>query len=495
MGSGVFEADPEGFRAMQMGRPAAHLVRELVQNVFDEAATMCHVSVVHETGRGVIVTVEDDIAGGIRDEKLVFTLWASDKADSPTKRGRMGRGLKELVSVSDRTVVATEGRPAIVFERTRMDWKRKHTRQIESPKTGTRIQARIAGWKAKDATEIIAYLRRVRPPEAVRFDVNGEQVVRRPAIESHRILLPTVIYVVDDGERRVSNPHQNTLVELFAEDQTWVYEMGVPIEPIEYPLSIDVAQRVPLREQRDTMLSSYARELYAELLNERISVMPPEQLRDNHVLKAAEAHYFLRPEVKEKIAAVWTEGKPYASTPAQMSVATGAHIPVVNLRSLPEAIRDIVHGDGKNGAGTNVLKVLEARREELCPVTANQAAAMRRLCATWEWISRGIGRPTSVVVRDGRPGAMASFERGRNELAIYHQALPEGTAFFEWPLKASRLATLIHELSHWKALEESHGEGFYSDVDEVGGAVAQFLLEHADEALARAEQGDVGAAK
>lgn len=329
----VFEADPEGFRAMQMGRPAAHLVRELVQNVFDEAASTCAVTVEHVAGEGVRIVVEDDVPGGIRDEKLVFTLWASDKADTPTKRGRMGRGLKELVSVSDRTVVATQGRPAIEFTRQGGEWKRRSTTQIAAPSVGTCVSARVAGWKSKDAKEIVEYLCRVRPPQNVRFIVNGEEVVRRPAVESHKLSLATVLFVVEDGERKVSNPHKDTTVELFAEEKTWVYEMGIPIEPVDYPLSIDVGQRVPLREQRDTLVTWYAREMYALLLNARLSVMPPEQLRDNHVLKAAEAYYFLTEETKRRIADVWTEGKPYASTPQMMSVATGAHVAVVNLRT------------------------------------------------------------------------------------------------------------------------------------------------------------------
>ena len=483
----VFEADPEGFRAMQLGRPAAHLVRELVQNVFDEATGACRVTVEHEAREGVTIVVEDDVPGGIRDEKLVFTIWASDKADSPTKRGRMGRGLKELVSVSDRTVVATQGRPAIEFVRRGGEWKRRHTTQIAAPATGTRIESLVRGWKAKDAKEIGDYLRRVRPPSEVKLFVNGVEVVRRPAIETHQLYLTTVVYKVEEGERRVSNPHERAAVELFAEDGgSWVYEMGLPIEPIEYPLSIDVGQRVPLREQRDTMLTSYARELYAQLLNARLPVMPKEQLRDNHVLKAAEAWPWLTAETKKAIAHAWTDGKPFASTPQQMSIATGAHIAVVNLRSLPEAIRDIVK---QPGISTSVRDVLDARREEFCPVVVAPTDAMRRFCAVWEWVARGVGRPCSVVVREGQPGAGASFERGRNELAIYRaaQIIPD---FFDWPLKAHPLSTLIHELSHWKAVEESHGEAFYSDVDDVGGAVAQFLIEHADEALAMARQGE-----
>ena len=132
----IFEASPEGFRQQNLSRPAAHLVRELIQNVFDEAdgpnpAARCAVTVEHlGPKRGVKIRVEDDVPGGFRDEKLIFTIWLTDKQDSPTKRGRMGRGLKEIVSVADRTSVATSGRDkSVLFERDAKTaaWSRKMT--------------------------------------------------------------------------------------------------------------------------------------------------------------------------------------------------------------------------------------------------------------------------------------------------------------------------------------------------------------------------------
>jgi hypothetical protein len=83
--------------------------------------------------------------------------------------------------------------------------------------------------------------------------VNGETVVRA-GDRVASLWLPTVLFVVEDGERRVSNPTRDTQWSCSPKRRAWVYEMGIPIEPIEYPLSIDVGQRVPLREQRDTLL-------------------------------------------------------------------------------------------------------------------------------------------------------------------------------------------------------------------------------------------------
>ena len=62
MGS-VFEVDPEGWRESNAGRPPAHLVRELVQNVFDEAATRLAVTIAWDADTGATVDVVAEAPG------------------------------------------------------------------------------------------------------------------------------------------------------------------------------------------------------------------------------------------------------------------------------------------------------------------------------------------------------------------------------------------------------------------------------------------------
>lgn len=481
----IFEASPEGFRQNQMGREAAHLVRELVQNVLDEAATFCKVTISATPVRGLKIIVEDDVPGGIRDEKLVFTIWLSDKQDSPTKRGRMGRGLKELVSVSDKTIVRTEGRDACVFTRSDAgEWSRTMTSREERPARGTVIEAQVKAWGKKDAEKIVAYLKHIRPPEGMLFTVNGDAVVRRTATESYDLDLPSVVFETYEGERRESNRKFTARVDLFTEEQSWVYEMGIPIEPTDFPTSIDVGQRVPLREKRDTLLANYKSELFAKIVDKRIAHMPKEQLRDNFVLEAAKDSYHMSESTKLLIAEAWTEGRPFANTPKAMSIATGQHVEVVNLRSLPESVRYIVEEHGQN-----VQEVLDARKGELCPTVEELTGTERRFIATWTTIAAGIHRDATVVICDGHPGAIASFDQSHAVLSVYRKEIHDWPAWVAFPLKAPQLGVLIHELAHWRRLEESHGMEFHSDAEDVGGSVANFLLENAERLLGMAGQG------
>lgn len=492
-GAPIFGADAEGWRAMNSGRPAAELIREAVQNVFDEVpqgarsdgALKLDVNVEYEDG-GVNFEIIDTVPGGIRDERLIWMIWLSDKGDSPNKRGRMGRGLKELISVADWSLIVSEGIPAVEFKRYRGKWTR--TSPIKKrPKAGTVIEGRVKLWKKSDADAIVEHLRRMRPPEGLVFRVNDELVGRTKPTEVYRLKLPTVLFEMVDGERVAREPRREATVSLFPPEPgaaAWVFEMGIPVEPIDFPLSIDVGQRVPLREKRDTLTEPYRRELFAKILDERVRLgrVQPEQMRDNHTMIAAQAPQHLSTDTKKAISDAWTGGKAYAATPEIGRQASGQHIPVVPLRALPESIRDIARE-----VGTDVRTVLEERRVAACRTLGRHehTEAQRRLTDTWEWIAAGIRRACRVELAVGQPSCGASFNRDSRTLTVYVEVLPRLAIE---PLAGPSLAILIHELAHWQPHDNEHGFDFHSDAEDVGGAVASFLVGHAAEAL---EKGGV----
>jgi len=470
----IFEADPEGFREQNAGRPAAHLVRELVQNVFDEKATKLEVNVDLKKD-GVEIRVKDDVPGGIRDPKLVFTIWLSDKKDTPTKRGRMGRGLKEIVSVSDKTSIITQDWAVSFTRKPGGDWVRGGPDRRTD--VGTLFEAKVNLWKQEDVDGILTYLRRMRPPEGLQFIVNGLPVTRKQATESYPMSLTTVMYEEERGERISRERKRDTVVDLFDEPEHWVYEMGIPVEQIEFPMSIDVGQRIPLRERRDTMTDPYRKELFAKLVDRRIAKVEPEQMRDKFILDAAAAPKYLSEETKQRIATAWTEGRPFASNPDVFRAATGQHVAAISLRQLPEPIREVVRD-----VGVNVQTVLDARRVELCPPVQEDELrpGERKMVKVFEWIAAGIGKPCSVTVAMGSPSAEASFDNKGRRLTLYREPLT--SHFFGTPYGPRQLGLLIHELAHWKSHEHGHGFDFHSDAEDVGGAVAAFLLENAEKA-------------
>ncbi len=485
----IFHADPEGWRASNLGRPAGHLVREVVQNAADEAATRIEVDLRYDTEtRSVVLRVTDDVEGGFRDPKLIFTLWLSDKTDSPTKRGRMGRGLKEVISVADLTVIRSQGCDAIQFERVKGKWTRT-TPDLPRPARGTVVECRVSGrsWTKRDVRDALVYLGRIRPPAGTTLVLNGQELRRAPAKETYRITLPSIVFDMDDGGRVQRERRFETTVELFEDSDPQVLEMGIPIESIDFPLSIDVGQRIPLREKRDTITEPWRRELFAKLLEARIAagLVGEEQMRDGYVLVAAEAKKHLSEGVQKKIVDAWTGGRPWAGSSDSLRAATGQHVSVVPLRSLPEPVRDLA-----KEVGTNVSDVLRQRVEAAAAGavrTVELAEGERRAVDLWEWISQGVNRPSAVRICRGTPSAEATYCRATSTLSVFVENAPFVVAD---PLGWRALSLLIHELANWTpGREAEHGIEFHGDGEYVGGKVAAFLLQNADEARRRVGGG------
>lgn len=469
----VFTADPEGFREQNAGREPAALVKELVQNALDEAVTRLDVRV-GPARRGLVIEVEDDLAGGIRRPELVFTLFGSDKRDSPHKRGRMGRGLKEMLSVADRSLVVSE-HGAFAFTRTRYGRWERHTESMRRA-CGTLVRCEVEAWTAQDGHDVIAFLRRMRPPEGVRLVVDGAELARTTATSVLELELPTVVYERVRGERVARERRGRCAVELIPASEPWIYEMGIPVEPTSFDRSIDVGQRVPLRDRRDTIPESYRRELFGAILSATADELTDEQARADWVLAGARSAA-LGEGAKQRLVRAYTGGYAYAADATTLHAASAHHLQVVSLRAIPEAIRPLVRE-----LAADAREVLRSMVTVPCPVVpaTAQNAAERGTVAVFEAIARGIGGAARVLIREGRPSNAADFDRG--EISLYRQKL--GAAFFDDPLGERALALLIHELAHWAPADDAHGLDFKTDIERVAGAVAAYCARHGAELAA-----------
>jgi Histidine kinase-, DNA gyrase B-, and HSP90-like ATPase len=106
----------EGFRQQQAGREPALLVKELLQNSLDAEPTTIDFRIEHDGAEQSVRVVCCDDGEGVEDfDKMRCVFWTS-KTDSHLKRGRMGRGFKDMLVVSHRVLVESNGR-AIEFSR------------------------------------------------------------------------------------------------------------------------------------------------------------------------------------------------------------------------------------------------------------------------------------------------------------------------------------------------------------------------------------------
>jgi hypothetical protein len=140
----------EGFRMQQAGREPALLVKELLQNSLDADPSAIDFTIAHDDAEHVVRVGCCDDGEGVADfDKMRCVFWTS-KTDSHLKRGRMGRGFKEMLVVSDRALVESQGRViefSLGAHGTPVVATRKGTRRV-----GTRVDM-VMPWSLKDAED------------------------------------------------------------------------------------------------------------------------------------------------------------------------------------------------------------------------------------------------------------------------------------------------------------------------------------------------------
>ena len=263
-----------GMREIHGDRPPWQLVKELIQNVFDEApaAGECHVTLQASPQEPELTLLEvTDDGPGFADIADAWTLLKpTPKRMDPNKRGRFNLGEKEVLSVALEARVETAGHT--------VDFPRLGSR-LHAPNTrerGTCLTA-LMPWNAAQRMELQARLRRFRPTDC-RLFINGREVPPRTPVKTWPANLPTVLQA-GPGEPLRRTTRNTTLHFLEPEEfeSGWLYEMGIPIQPIACQWDIDVQQKVPMPPNRDTVGEAYLQDIYAETLNAFQQDLAPEQ--------------------------------------------------------------------------------------------------------------------------------------------------------------------------------------------------------------------------
>jgi hypothetical protein len=258
----VFDVDLSGWIAKNRGRAMSALIKEPIQNAMDE-----NVSVIKVTLKEGYVEIEDDSELGIEELKNVFTLFASGKADNPTKRGRMGRGLKEFISACDFAEVRTT--TGTVFFNVN-----DQTRDVdESVRTsaGTIIIGKTERWGNSNLAEALMFLRRMLMPEGMTLivNVNGEDHVieyREPESIIYPAYLTTVW--IENGYEKKLGKSCNLEIHRTTEKNGYLCEMGIPVQPLECPYILNVQQRIPMNPNRDAAAVESVEEILARFINQ-----------------------------------------------------------------------------------------------------------------------------------------------------------------------------------------------------------------------------------
>lgn len=254
-----FEVSTEGMRELQTGREPWQLAKELVANAWDESTTVCHVILKSTGSRKATLSVYDDGGGFSKLEDAWTLMGPTPKRGNPTVRGRFNIGEKEILSVAVSAVIKTSGK-IVSFPKT----GGRLIRNNPKPFAGTQIDC-VLPWGPRQVENTINKLKTLLPPKGIRYTVNDETV---PYTQPSQVIETTLDTTIQD---RVNEPmrgtRRKTTLEIYPAGTGMLYEMGIPVQPIECPFLVNVMQKVPMPPNRDVVRDSYLQDIYATVLN------------------------------------------------------------------------------------------------------------------------------------------------------------------------------------------------------------------------------------
>jgi hypothetical protein len=457
-----FELSEEGWRRSNRARPLGQLVREALQNAFDQRARRVKVRLEEDE-----VRIEDDAPAGLARDEYAFTVFLGEKDTPPTWRGRKGRGLKEMIASSDRAEVQTVGR-TLVFDDTGRHVK-PNTRQVG---TCLRLFRRTSASEREAALQL---LRLTIPPPGVELVINGRAVRPPRAKESLEECLLETVELHRGVERYVDRATRVDLYHPRPGETPHLFELGLPVEPHHLPWHVDVQQRIPLAAERDAARDPYKRTVAAILLESLASKLSRHELSGAWVTEVL-AHFTLGPEALEAYVAKVLPARAVLSVgPRVDDRARQLGAKVVDPRGMPlsavEQLATLVES-----ADAYVERMEGPPRD----VPVHPGSRAERFVGLVRCLSRElIGQEVRVEfferkVRDPSAQVDAEYDRERRVLRVNMR----GQVRLEDPLAPQTLGIILHELAH--EASDEHDFAFINQLESFAGRALRCLVDRPD---------------
>ena len=482
---GRFEVNAEGMRALNSDRAPWDLLKELIQNSWDEApeASWCRIEIRQTSDTEALVTVEDD-GPGFRDPRDAYTLMGqTEKRSDPKKRGRFNLGEKEIISVALWARIETVG-TTIEFPKLggRAVWQNNRER-------GTLIELSMP-WNSGALARLRKRLGQFRPTECDLI-VDGDKIAKREPIAVRIASLPTVLQS-GPGEplRRTARKTELHILEVPPERLTvdeegnrgggLIYELGIPIQPIAAGYDVDVQQKVPLSPQRTTVTESYLADIYAEILNATYGLLDPDSFAETWARSAIENERRADPAaVKAYFGQKYGPDALLTSSSADSNMLAAENgRPVVNPRSMSEAERRQARR-----AGMQTTHQALGRQTIELPLPLTQLELTDEMTAFGRWVQElgeavGIQATRVRFVSEPLADMLACCTAGKRKgpVVTFNTAkLPED---FYSGRGAAQIELTTHELAHaWQRKAMEHGPSWGDAACYVGSKIAVYLAE------------------
>lgn len=451
-----FEVSKEGLKELQSGKPKHFIVRELIQNAWDEDTTLCEVGLNYSRGVAQI-KVTDDNPPGFKDITDAYTLFkTTPKRSNPKQRGRFNIGEKQSLSCAEcGHIITTKGK--VVFDK-----RGRHYSEKEKRDSGTEVLLNVK-MSEDEYNEILKILQTYLPPKTLKFVVNGNSISQPTIFKKISVSLETEV-LENEALKRVWRKTDIHILKKNSEE-TYLYEMGIPVCSIDCKYQIDVQQKIPLSIDRESVTEKYFNELYAEVLNSTYSNITPEEASSSWIRQA-----LANKRISEEALKTITEKR------------FGEKVVVANpfdKNSIDEALSrgyNVVYGSelsAKEWENLRKFQVLKSSTDLFggIPVKAERVKPTEnqlRFAKLAKKIAKDfIKRDIKIIFVKSKANTAAQY--GNQTLTYNLSALPEN--FFDQLVSEENLDLLIHELSHEAGL---HTEKNYHELlSELG---AQLII-------------------
>lgn len=478
-----FEVSRGGLRQLLEGKDKSYILRELVQNAFDEpGVTCCKIMLTPVSGRSLVqVEVEDDAPEGFYDMAHAWTLFAhTRKRKDASKRGRFNLGEKEVLAICEEAKIVTTKGTVRFKKNDERTYCTEDRREHGSVFSGLIPMTRREMQDALDAVTTFI------PPPGIEVWINGEALpVRRP-LSVMEVTLPTEYEDSTGRYRRTQRKTEIHVYEPLPGEKAMIFEMGLPIIETGDKWHYDIQQRVPMSPDRDNVSPSYLSKVRAEVLNKLAEELTEEDASSTWVAEATENDRIEQPAFEavlhrqygDDLASVSvgdTEANHRAAAHGYNVLSGGALTgkqweKAKEFGSIEPAGKVFPTPHPEFSAGGKDCRVLEEEWTE----------GMHRVVEFGEAFARElIGGCTFHIVRDKWNRFGAWYSRAMKECTLNLAVL--GHSFFDnWPEDKNRvIRTLLHEIAHEQ--EGDHlSEKYHKALCMLGAAAVELALEKPD---------------
>jgi len=426
-----FEVDVEGMKALQKGKDKTFVVRELVQNAWDENIKCCELKI-NLFMRKITVIVTDDCPEGFKNLRDAYTLFGdTSKRRNIKQRGRFNFGEKQLISIcTHATIKTTKG--TIVFD------KAGRHETTERTERGTVVMVKFAGNK-KDLDKMIDYSKKLLVPEGISFSINGDKIEYRKPFKSFNASLMTEV----ESGGYLKRTKRKTKVNLIKEDNPHLYEMGIPIMCVDCNYGIDIQQKIPLSFDRDSVNQTFLKELYVEILNNVYEYINEDSCSMAWIRLAMSGKGILKEAVdkvlKNRYGDKFVVANPFDKRSVDEAISNGYHV-IQGMEMSKEEWGNIKeHGSILSSSelfGTNSVNAPSIEPNEKQRKVADFSKRIaRRLMNVDISVSFVEGGFSMVVAQYGNKNLTFNVSRLNN-------------GFFDVPVHERTIDLILHELGH-----------------------------------------------